>query len=125
MSNNAINHNQESSDKLRIDILMKEYETLRTEILQRINQRFTWIGLIGAVAAYTFFKVEVCTISSVLILTVAIFILGAIWFYPGLLIHQCSSRISEIENQINSLIGDQLLVWETRRKNKFFHRLHC
>jgi len=69
MSNDTVSHSQEFSDKLKIDILIKEYEILRTELLQRINQRFACIGLIGAVATYGFFKVERYTIASVLILT--------------------------------------------------------
>jgi len=124
MSNNTISHNQEFSDKLKIDILVKEYEILRTEMLQRINQRFTCIGLTGAVVAYGFFRLERYTITSVLILIVAISILGAIWFHFGRRIHQLSLRITEIEQRINCLVGDELLVWETRRRNKFFHWIH-
>jgi hypothetical protein len=33
MSNDTVSHNQEFSDKLKIDILIKEYEILRTELL--------------------------------------------------------------------------------------------
>lgn len=124
MSNDTVSHNQEFSDKLKIDILIKEYEILRTELLQRINQRFAFIGLTGAVVAYGFFKVERYTIANVSILIVAISILGVIWFHFGRLIHQLSLRIAEIEQQINSLAGDELLLWETRRRNKVFHRIH-
>lgn len=118
------NRKQETSDKVKIDILMKEYETLRSEILHRINCRFAFLGLFGAVAAYVFFKVDKYTIFKVLIPVASIFVLGAIWFHLGRLIQECSSRISEIEQQINSLVGDELLVWETRRQSKVFHRVH-
>jgi hypothetical protein len=37
--------------KRQIDILLKEYDTLRAEILQRINARFAIIGLVGALLA--------------------------------------------------------------------------
>jgi hypothetical protein len=126
MSNDTVNHNQGNfSDKLKIDILMKEYETLRTDMLQRVNQRFVCIGLIGAVATYAFFKVEKYTVSRVLIIAVAISILGAVWFHFGRLMHQLSLRIAGIEQRINCLVGDELLLWETRGQNKFFyHRLH-
>jgi len=124
MSNDAATHNQRFSDKVKIDILMREYETLRTELLQRINQRFACIGLSGAVLAYGFFKVERHTMASVLIVIVAISIVGVICFHFGRLIHQLALRILEIEQRINSLLGDELLVWETRRRNKFFHRIH-
>jgi len=93
MSNNIVNHNQRFSDKIKIDILMKEYETLRTELLQRINQRFACIGLTGAVVAYGFFKVERHTFTSVLIVIIAISILGVIWFHFGRWIHEIALRI--------------------------------
>jgi len=124
MSNDTISHNQEFSDKLKIDILIKEYEILRTELLQRINQRFVCIGLTGAVVAYGFFKVERYNIAGVLILIIAFFILGVIWFHFGRRIHQLSLRIAEIEQRINCLVGDELLVWETRRRNRLFHKIH-
>ena len=118
------NRKQEISDNVKIEILMKEYETLRSEILHRINCRFAFLGLTGAVVAYALFKVEHYTIVNVLVLTAPIFILGATFFHLGRLIHQCSSRISEIEQKVNLLIGEELLVWETRRQNRVFHRVH-
>ncbi len=124
MSNDTVSHNQEFFDKLKIDILVKKYEILRTELLQRINRRFTCIGLTGAVVVYGFFKVEKYTIVSILILIIAFSILGVIWFHFGRRIHQFSLRIAEIEQRINCLVGDELLVWETRRRNKLFHKIH-
>lgn len=124
MSNDRAGHNQLFSDKVKIDILMKEYETLRTELLQRINQRFACIGLAGAVLAYGFFKIERNTIASVLIVIIAISIVGVIWFHFGRRIHEIALRILEIEQRINSFLGDELLVWEIRRRNKLFHKIH-
>ena len=117
------NRKQEIPDNVKIDILMKEYETLRSEILHRINQRFAFLSLTGAVSAFGFFKVDKHTVASMSILFAAIFILGAIWFHFGRRIQECSSRISEIEQQVNSFVGDELLVWETKRQSKYFHRV--
>lgn len=121
---NPANHKQEIPDKFKIDILMKEYETLRSEILHRLNRRFAFMGLFGAVLAYAFFKVEKYTIVNVSVIVASIFILVAIWFEYGRLIQRCSWRISEIEQQVNSLVGDELLVWETRQQSNVFHRVY-
>jgi len=115
---------QEISDNFKIDILMKEYESLRSEIFHRIDRRFAFLGLTGAVAAIALFKVDKYTVARVSILFASIFVLGAVWFHLGRLIQECSSRISEIEQQVNSLVGDELLVWETRRQNNLFHRVN-
>ena len=40
----------------KINILLKEYDTLRTEILQRISNRFAFLGLFGAIGAFGLFK---------------------------------------------------------------------
>ena len=121
---NPANQKHEIPDEVKINILIKEYETLRTEILQRINQRFAFIGLSGAAAGYAFLKAGGQTYVIILILVMSISILAGLWFYYGRVIHRCSSRLSEIEQQINSLVGDKLLVWETRRRSSFFHRVH-
>lgn len=117
-------HKHGISDEVKINILMKEYETLRSEILHRLNRRFALLGLFGAVLAYALFKVDKYTTVNLSVIFASIFILGAIWFRFGQMIQRCSSRILEIEQQVNSLVGDELLVWETRRRSSFFHRLH-
>lgn len=118
------NHTREISEKVKIDILMHEYETLRSEILHRINRRFAFLGLTGTIVAYAFFKIDSYTFVNVSVIIMSILILGLVWFQFGRLIQQCSSRISEIEQKINSIVGDELLVWETRGKNKFFNCFH-
>ena len=131
----------EISAKAKIDILLKEYETLRNEITHRINSRFAIVGFTGAIIAFTISQLkgvvwpeliwplsvfgttkEVAWPGSILGLA-AVFLM-ALWRRLGTLIKRCSIRISEIEAQINNLAGQELLVWETRqRKTGIFHKL--
>lgn len=38
-------------DKAKIDILLKEYETLRNKIVTRINSRFAIVGYVAGIVA--------------------------------------------------------------------------
>jgi len=109
----------------KIDILLKEYDTLRTEIIHRTGQRFSFISLLGTVSGYVLFKEKTPTFFQLMLILVAIVFLILVWLRFGKLITECSVRISEIETKINSLVGEELLVWESRnRRNLFFHMFY-
>ena len=42
-------------EKDKIQLLLKEYDTLCSEIIKRIDHRFAFLGLGGAVGGYAFF----------------------------------------------------------------------
>jgi hypothetical protein len=121
---NAEEKNDSPSNRDKIDILMKEYDTLRAEILHRSNTRFAFVGLFGALATYALFKTDTHTVLTPALIIIAAIFLFFLWIHIGYLIFRCSRRIAEIENQINSLADEQLLVWENRQKNNIFHRFY-
>jgi len=113
------------TDQEKIQILIKEYDTLRAEILQRTGQRFAFLTLFGAVGAYSFFVATSLNSYQILVLIISAFVLLGVWFQLGNLIARCSRRIAEIEEEINAMAGQKLLKWEhEKRGSKFFHKLH-
>lgn len=109
----------------KVKILLKEYDTLRAEILQRIGHRFAFLGLTGALGIYAFFAAKELTIYQTAVLTISALALFGVWFQLGNLIARCSKRIAEIEKAVNSIVGEDLLKWEhEKRGSKVFHKVH-
>ena len=99
--------------KIKIDILLKEYDTLRTEIIHRINNRWRATGfgiaavaLVGSLSALDKQLVTLIVVASALALL-------ALWSRSWYLIQRCELRIAEIEQRVNEIAGERLLVWET------------
>ena len=108
-----------------LQISLKEYETLRAEILQRIGHRFTFLSLSGAVGASAFFSAQDLRTSQTLVLIISAAALFGVWWQLGNLIARCSKRIAEIERTANEIAGEPLLRWEHEGLgSKFFHKIH-
>ncbi len=108
-------------EKEKIDILLKEYETLRQEILFRTNNRFLMVGIVGAFLGYTLFTDNPVLKTYIWGIGLRTFVLvgGAmallvIWFRLGYSVATLAMHISAIEKKINDLVGEELLEWETR-----------
>ena len=113
------------SENERIQILLREYDTLRTEILQRATHRFGFVSVIAVVFSYGVYHSPSLHLYQAVALGFALIIMACIWFQLGVLIARCSQRISEIETLVNTIAGHQLLSWEgERRKTDFFHTFH-
>lgn len=104
-----------SNDKL--DILLKEYDTLRSKILVRINLSFAFLGLIGAVIFYMFIGNEKNIAANIWVHIAVLFFPFCTWFYIGFLIGTLSEKISAIEQKVNLLAGEERLSWE--RKSRY------
>lgn len=110
-----------TEEKEKIDILLKEYETLRQEILSRTHNRFLMVGIVGAFLAYTLFTNNPILKTYILGIGLRTFVLvsGAIallviWLWFGYIVGNLDMRISAIDKRINDLVGEELLEWETR-----------
>lgn len=107
-------------DKLKIQILLKEYDTLRAEILARTDNRFglltVFTGIVGAMAA---FNNELGREVFGFIAATAVLML-VIWFWLDYLIGCCSERLKAIEESVNKIAGDELLEWESRHSPGVF-----
>ncbi len=99
-----------------IQILFKEYDTLRTELIARGAQVFQWFALVAVLAAALVTWVGSHGWNNPRFW----FILGAFsasLIYIRIQIHrdvwQAAARVRELEKQINDLAGAQLLTYET------------
>lgn len=102
------------SRKERINILMKEYDTLRTEIFHRTNSGFAIVGLLGGLGGYAIFTMKEFTPWNLSGLAIAAVFLLFLRLEFGRLTIRASRRIAQIEDQVNTLAGETLLVWDTR-----------
>ncbi|MFA6560302.1 MAG: hypothetical protein WCV00_00155 [Verrucomicrobiia bacterium] len=109
----------------KVEVLFKEYDTLRVEILQRSSQRFQFLAIAGAIGAFALFRTSPLTSGQAVALIAACNIVLCVWWRLGQCIARCSMRIAEIEQRINDLAGEKLLHWEGALVGRsFFHRLH-
>lgn len=122
-------------NKSKIEVLLKEYEMLWGEILGRIRNRFAVIAYLGAVVAFVLFQSKDVSwpdpvwplsllgapgavIWPTMIVVVAGAFLVTIWWRFGSLINNAALRVAEIEQKINSLAGEELLLWESRGEGR-------
>jgi len=101
----------------KMQILFKEYDTLRQEIVGRLNggRQLVAIGVAGMAGVITFlgpahrrdaiFWGLLCGLGTVL---------GVLFWSTHHSIARVGTRLREIEAEINALAGEDLLKWETR-----------
>ena len=99
-----------ADNKAKIEILLKEYDTLRNETMSRTNDRFAIVGFIVAFIVFIGTQSEVPLYGRCLIGGLAILVVLALWFRFGQLIKRCAVRIADIEEKINNLMGEKLLA---------------
>lgn len=101
-----------------MQILFKEYDTLRTELIARGTQVFQWFALVAvlAVALVTWVGSHGWNNPRFWLILVPF---SASLIYIRIRIHwdvwQAAARVRELEKQINDLAGSQLLTYETSR----------
>lgn len=106
------------SDKEKIMILFKEYDTLRAEVISRSSGGYQVIaifgGLFAALLAWGATHPPIAVFwAAVLTLAVGV-IFAAFTVFRD--IYVIARRLAEIEKTINHLAGDQqLLIWESNR----------
>ena len=105
----------------KINILLKEYDTLRTEAIARINSRFAFLGLLIAVVAFAGSKNSTSTWVAAVVISIPL--LG-IWLYLGHLLCRISDGVVRIEREVNKLAGAHLLDWEARGSGRLLQRAH-
>ena len=109
--------------RLKIDILLKEYDMLREMIMSRIRSRLAIGGFLIALIGYLTSVADVPATWRILWTSTAAIVIAAVWYRFGQLIKRATLRVVEIEAGINEVAGQELLVWESRLVNRsFFHR---
>lgn len=102
------------STREEILILLEEYTSLRTEILQRnsvLNQCFTIFAAV-AIAALGLLASHVWLIGLIIIVLAPpiVFMVWRLILFDTL---KAAGRVREIEAAVNEIAGKRLMVWET------------
>lgn len=102
------------SAKDRIDVLLHEYDSLRTEILERHSVLTQSVGfsilILGAILGLLWNHWLFCAIA--IVLTCGILYLE--WWRVELDTAAAALRVCELENTINQIANERLLEWETK-----------
>ena len=99
-------------DHVKIQVLLAEYSALRQEIVSRTGTRFGCLGLLLGIFAFvphaggSFW--DYIPVVIVLATLIAVFV-RLTW-----LLYRCAIRIAEIEVKVNGIVGEELLVWQSR-----------
>jgi len=102
----------ESLAKDKIDILFREYDTLRAEIMARSGHTIHLYGICAIVIGWLItqpfnFKL----LGGFLFVVAALFLIfKAIWRD----INKAAAKLRELERCINLLVGEELLTWEQK-----------
>jgi len=99
-----------------IEILFKEYDTLRAEILAAINNMYQVIGfgVALATALLSWSASKGLHVGFWIMLVVLPLIIWLFWLALHVQISRATERIREIESHVNAIAGEELLRWETR-----------
>ncbi|MGB6947255.1 MAG: hypothetical protein WBE37_32950 [Bryobacteraceae bacterium] len=100
----------------RLEILFKEYDTLRAEIISRINNIFQIVGFAVSVSAVG--MPLLWSRTTTYVFWISVLALAAVLYGLWLLVHveigRAAERLRQIEAQVNGIEGQELLQWETR-----------
>jgi peptidoglycan/LPS O-acetylase OafA/YrhL len=95
----------------KIQILLEEYSSLRTEILQRSGHMYQLLGVGGAMFLWLTGRTNID-----LRFWISLAVLLAVMLLFGWLLHRdiekAAERLRQLELDINNRAGEELLVWE-------------
>lgn len=97
------------------EILMKEYDSLRSEVIERVKTAFSHLAFFGAVVAFAFQSPSGSSVNPALLFWLALF--GALFLLYISFINWCwvgriASHLQVLETKINCISGKKLLSWE-------------
>ena len=107
-----------------IQILLKEYDTLRSEIVSRSAHWYQLAAVAAIVAGWLVSR----PIDRTLLISLAFLAVAAVIFAGSLArdIYICAARVRQLEAEINGLAKAELLKWETHYgvgANYFWRRI--
>ena len=102
------------SEKTKIEILLKEYDTLRNEAVMRSGTNWAMLGFLIGILAIIFGRSGDSRKRVVIVSVVASVFLAALWWYQGHLMARCSIRIEQIEKKVNHIVDEDVLIWESK-----------
>jgi hypothetical protein len=108
------NMDKQLDEKEKTNILLSEYNSLRTEINERISNAFQ-VGAIGLTGLALCFQIQMSDstrVNALLIIGIGAGCLLWIIFHNFL---NAGLRVQELERDINKRASEKLLIWENER----------
>ncbi len=99
-------------DPEKVQVLLHEYDSLRTEITHRTNNMYQVAAIGGAV--FVWFVSRPINIGSLVSLTVSAIILFLFFWFIRKDTYKAAKRLRQLEKDINRRAGEELLLWETK-----------
>jgi hypothetical protein len=104
------------SPKEQIDILTKEYNSLRTEVMQRTTSIYQLLGVgVTVSVAISVLGAAYSPKTAAVAFTFFAIIIAVLFRNVEFHINELATRLRELEQAINELAGTTLLEWETKR----------
>ena len=100
------------SDFERVEVLLHEYDSLRDEIQQRIAHVFQGVIICAVLATWLLGR----TMDGRFWVgaTFMLLLIAAFGWFNGEDIKRAAAQLRAIEHHVNTLIGEDLLTWETQ-----------
>jgi hypothetical protein len=102
-----------------VEILMKEYDSLRSEVIERVKTAFSHLAYLGAVVAFAFQPVPNSAVSPKLLFSFAL-VGSAILLYISIInwywVGRIANHLQLLEVKINKAHGKPVLSWEGKVK---------
>jgi cyanate permease len=109
----------DENERLKIEILLHEFRNRQEELISRYNAQFQAIGAVAIILGG--FIAAIATnvlpkspwVPSLMIFAFVVFVALFLWADND--ISKAARRMREIERDINSRVGEDLLIWEIKR----------
>jgi len=100
-----------------LEILFKEYDTLRTEIISLTGHAYNVMGFAAALSAamLTWAASHRFDRRFWILLIVFAALIWLLWMLLHVATSRIAERLREIEGEVNSMAGANLLQWETHK----------
>jgi hypothetical protein len=97
----------------KIQILFHEYDTLRTEVIHRLNNSYQLVAVAGALLLWVVSNAKCDSGRFWVVLGISVLLVLAFGWLIYTDIKTISGRVRDLEKDINKRAGETLLVWET------------
>lgn len=98
-----------------IELLLKEYDSLRIEVIERVKTAFSHLAFFGAVIAFAFQTPDKISINQQTAFWLAV-VGSALLLYISIInwcwVSRIASHLQLLECRINKLAGKKILTWE-------------
>jgi hypothetical protein len=103
------------SPERKIDLLLREYDALRNEIAVRVSSNYIVLSCFVVLAAAFVGIVKDFSWRAGITGGVATVGLFFVWWNQLRYMFVCSERVAEIEEEVNRIVGEDVLVWDGKR----------